>query len=332
MIGFVGLGIGAGLVSALLFWAVTSGSPAGILLCYLAALPILIVALGWTHLLGLLAALVGAATLSATLRPSAGLAFAFGPALPAWALAYLALVGRPAARSEPGRRREGGLDWYPAGRLLFWVAVAGAFVALASAVALGRGDYGLFRDILRRVADALLHAQMNVPANQVLPNVAGVAGSAFVLFMVRIAPGGAGAVFTLALALNLYLAGRAVAMSGRLPRPWPDVPGTRMPPLALGVLAGGTILALGPGYASVAGVAIVGALVMAFALQGFAFLHATTRGRPGRTGLLSFAYVFTIFFGGTFLPLLALAGMVDTATPLRARLTRGPGPNTRPPA
>jgi len=50
------VGLGAGAAAALLFASVVSGSIAAVVLFYLAPLPILIAALGWSHLAGLLAA------------------------------------------------------------------------------------------------------------------------------------------------------------------------------------------------------------------------------------------------------------------------------------
>ena len=66
---------------------------------------------------------------------------------------------------------------------------------------------------------------------------------------------------------------------------------------------------------------------MAFALGGLALLHAATRGRSGRVGILFTTYLLTLFFGGTVLPILALAGMLDSATTLRRRLPPPPTPN-----
>ena len=56
----VSIGIAAGLVAALLFSVVATGSPLGILLLYLAPLPILIVGIGWHPLVALLALAAGA--------------------------------------------------------------------------------------------------------------------------------------------------------------------------------------------------------------------------------------------------------------------------------
>ena len=97
-----------------------------------------------------------------------------------------------------------------------------------------------------------------------------------------------------------------------------------MPRLALGILAAALALAFLSGWPAIAGRAVAGGLGMAFALQGLALVHAATRGRPGRGAILSLTYVLTVFFGGTVLPLLAIAGIVDTATALRRHVAPPP--------
>lgn len=325
MIRIVSIGIGAGLVAALLFSVATTGSPAGMILCYLAPLPILIVALGWTHLVGLLAACAGTVALSLLLRPSAGLAFAFGAALPAWGIAYVALLVRGSG--------ERGTEWYPAGRLLACVALAASFVTVASLVTAGGGDHGVYHDRFERLVSAFIRIQAGLPVGHPLPPVAGIAGDTLVRMVVALAPAAFAALLTAMFGANLWGAMKIVGISGRLPRPPLDVPSLRMPGAALLALAGAVLLALAPGYPGTAGVAVAGAVAMAFALQGLAFLHDVTRGRRGRGLVLFLTYVLTLTLGQALLPLLALTGMADTATSLRRSLIdragRGPG---RPPS
>src|SRR6476619_2755422 len=59
------IGLGAGAAAALLFASVASGSPISVVLFYLAPLPILIAALGWSHWAALIAAVVASASLAA---------------------------------------------------------------------------------------------------------------------------------------------------------------------------------------------------------------------------------------------------------------------------
>ncbi|HEX2556191.1 MAG TPA: DUF2232 domain-containing protein [Microvirga sp.] len=307
----IGIGIGAGLVSALLFGVVITGSPLAMLLSYLAPLPILIAALGWRHRAGLVATLAGGIATALAFRPEAGLAFAFGSGLPGWWIAYLALLGRP--------REDGAMEWYPLGRLLLWIAVLAAFVTVAGVMALGDGDYEGYRTGLRRALETVL------PATN--PEQAPARG-ALLEALVTAVPVVAAAVFVLVFVLNLWIAARTVRISERLPRPWPAIAATVMPRQALLIFAGAAGLCFLPGFVGTAGLSVVGALVIAFALQGLGLLHEATRGRNGRVGILTVTYILIAFVGHTVLPLFALVGMADSALPLRARFrpgSAGPG-------
>ncbi|HMO28764.1 DUF2232 domain-containing protein [Enterovirga sp.] len=320
----VALGIGAGLAAALLFAAVGAQSLPAVMLMYLAPLPILIVSLGWHHLLGLLALSSGAIAVSLALSPSAGLAFALGPALSAWLLAYLALLTRPGTASNDNGL--GDERWYPLGHLLLWLGMAGALIGLSSLVAATGGDYERYRSTLEQAAGSLVRREAGVERGAPLPQALGVPGGDFVQLMTGLAPALLGSMLTLVLTINLWLAARVVTISGRLARPWPDVAATRMPMAAVLGLAAAFLLARTEGFAGVAGVALVGGLTMAFAMQGLAVVHWASRGRPGRTALLTIAYGLTFLIGYLFLPAFALLGIADSVLPLR----RGLGP--RPPS
>ncbi len=98
------IGIGAGLVSALLFGVLLKGTGLAVTLYLLAPLPILIVGLGWSHRAALAAAATGSLVLMGVIQPFMGLAFAAYIAIPAWWLAYLALLGRRRLRASNGTR------------------------------------------------------------------------------------------------------------------------------------------------------------------------------------------------------------------------------------
>jgi hypothetical protein len=324
MISILAVGLLAGIASALLFAVVVTGSPFGILLSYVAPLPILIGALGWNHRSGLAAALVGGVATAVVFRTEVGLAFVIGSALPAWWLAYLALLGRPNA--------EGSIDWYPLGRLLLWIAGSSALVTFVGALALGSGDYGAYRDTLRTTIESVVRLQMRIPRETPLPPAfGGIPRDQFLDALVGAVPFLAATAFALVLTFNLWIAARVVAISQRLPRSWPAISITRMPPSALLLVTAAVGVAFVPGLIGVLAIAVAGALAMAFALQGLALLHDVSRGRPGRTGLLVGAYMLVIFIGHTFLPLLALAGIADTAVDIRRRFPpggAGPRPTT----
>ena len=313
------IGIGAGLVSALLFGVVITGSPLAMLLSYLAPLPILIASLGWNHRSGLIAAAAGGIATALTFRFEAGLAFAIGSALPAWWVAYLALLGRPNA--------DGTMDWYPVGRLLLWVAAAAALVTLAGVLALGSGDYEAYRSALRSALATILRSGAAPPAQGAPPD----AVENLLDAIVTAVPVIASAVFALVFTLNLWIAAKVVQTSQRLVRPWPYLPATVMPRQAMLLMAGAILLSFGPGFVGVSGLSLVGALTITFALQGLALVHEITRGRNARVATLTAIYVLIVFIGHTVLPFMALLGMADTALALRNRFaSRAAGPKKPP--
>ena len=96
----------SGAASALLTLAVASGSTLAMLLFLVVPLPIMLASLAWHHSAGLIGAAAGTAILALTTSWAAARGFALSAALPAWWLAYLALLGRQATqpRRHPGHR------------------------------------------------------------------------------------------------------------------------------------------------------------------------------------------------------------------------------------
>ena len=335
------LGVGAGLVSALLFGVLLKASALAITLYLLAPLPILIVGLGWSHRAALAAAIAGSLALMATVAPFMGLAFAGYVALPAWWLAYLTLLGR---------ETEGGLEWYPTGRLLGWIGATAALSFIAIAV-LSSPDYDSYETQLKKVAHTLVDPRSPDAARQAARPVQDEAAKGepaqprptpeaatpddgtevtrdeLAGAFATVVPALAAHCLALLLTFYLWAAARIVRISGRLMRPWPDLPSTQMPRSCLAALAGAAVLSLAPGYAGVLGVALVGAFTAVFALQGLAAFHDSSRGRPGR-GLMLFAMYLVLFVTqGVALVALTLFGLADTALGRRrpkAAIPKGP--------
>ncbi len=151
------IGIGAGAATALLFASVASGSLISVLLFYLAPLPILIAALGWSHWAALIAAVFASAGLAAVFGSFMFVAFLFGIGLPAWWLGYLALLARPTGQPAPND-----MEWYPAGNLVVWAAILGALIVIAALINFGAGEGG-FRTALRNGLERMLRMQMRAP-------------------------------------------------------------------------------------------------------------------------------------------------------------------------
>src|SRR4051794_41817079 len=98
------IGVSAGAATALLFASVASGSALSVPLFYLAPLPILIAAMGWSHWAALIAAVVASASLAAGFGPFFFFAFLLGVGVPAWGVGFLALLAGPGTVAPPGGR------------------------------------------------------------------------------------------------------------------------------------------------------------------------------------------------------------------------------------
>ncbi|BBF93966.1 DUF2232 domain-containing protein [Blastochloris tepida] len=325
------IGLSAGLASALLFASVSTGSAFAMALFYAAPLPILITGLGWRHYGALLAAVTAAAVLALALNPIFLVAFLAGIGVPAWLLAYLALLARPNARGE--------LEWYPVGRLLFWAAMIAAAGVSVGVIGLGTSETA-YTAALRGIVEQVLRLQTDTPADKplALPGVEDV--DAAVKLMVVVLPLTAAVLSMLTVLLNLWGAGRVVRASGRLVRPWPDLTEVRMPAFAATVFAAVALLSLLGGLVGILAGLFAATLAVAYSLTGLSLLHAITRGYSGRGFMLATSYVAIMLFGWPLL-FFVFAGLADAFLDIRRRQpgSRGPsgpkgplGPGNPPPA
>jgi hypothetical protein len=299
MVQIVLVGIGAGAAAALLFASVVSVSIAAIFLFYLAPLPILIAALGWSHVAGL----VAAASATAVVGVLSGSFFIAVPviAFGAWWLGYLALLARPVANGGGGA-----LEWYPVGRLVLWAAVIGTLVVAAAVPNFGTDQESLQAG-LRKTYERILTEKSLID-----------------LLVVAVPP--AAAVFsTIINLLNLWLAARVVKISGRLTRPWPDLAALALPASATGLLAAAVAGSFLPDLVGVLSGAFAASLLMAFAILGLAVLHAITRGMSSRGVVLAGLYATTVVFTWPVLAI-SILGLADTVLNIRGRIARKRGP------
>jgi hypothetical protein len=314
MVHVVLIGISAGAATALLFASVASGSALSVPLFYLAPLPILIAAMGWSHWAALIAAVVAAAGLAAVFGSLFFIAFMIGIGLPAWWLGYLALLARPAA--PPG-----GLEWYPVGHLVFWAAIIGAGIVIAGILTLG-SDLDNFRASLRSSLERMLNIQVREPSNP-----ADTAPQSRLLdILVAVLPPAAAVLATITNVVNLWLAERIVKVSGRLRRPPSDLSAMRFPVYAPALTAVAVAASFLSSIVGISAGVLTASLLMAYAILGFAVLHTITRGMGSRPFTLGSTYVAVLIFGWPVL-VMSLLGLADTAFDLRGRATRRRGPS-----
>jgi hypothetical protein len=312
----------AGVAAALLYASVTSGAALSLVLFCLAPLPVMIVALGAGPWAGLLAAVTATVLLGAEVSKSFSVSFILSVGLPACWLCYLALLGRPVANGAAAH-----MEWYPPGRLVLWAAVLGAGLTMAALAMLGPDEAAIQRVLRFPFELAMCPPSADAPVRLGIPDdppqISCASDTGPVIdIMVRVLPPSIAVVAALVQTANLWLAGIASRLAGRLSRPWPDLTALSFPPftaVAYGACLAATVLL--PGLPGLAAKLFAAVLTMAFAMVGFALLHAATRGMRGR------AFLLWGFYGCALLVLpvmlaTAIAGVAETLFGLRERLAR----------
>lgn len=309
--------VGAGAVSALLFALTVKGTPLALALAYLAPMPLMIAAFGWGALGGLAAAAIASLALIAVFDWQGALVFLLVVAAPAWILPTFAVLPRyapPWRRGDPDRPAR-----TPVGMVVTVAAALGALAGLAGLATLIIGYSGYEAGLQSLIAELTPAIEQALQGADVLPD--GVSARDVAEEVAKLAPLATATLGFLTLCANLYAAGRSASLSHRLPRPWPDLPSEFVLPrplAALAVVAVGVAIALPEPIDQFAWV-FAGPLAAAYALQGFAVLHALSRGLPLRPMLIAALYVCTGVRAGWTLPLIALVGLIDSAVNLRAR-------------
>jgi hypothetical protein len=319
MIAIVLIGLAAGCASALMFASIISGALISLLLFYLAPLPLMVAALGWGPIAATLGGIAAASGLGLMFGLPYCIAFVVTVALPAWWLGHLALLGRPLPNTGSGDGAAPAapmLEWYPVGRILLWIAGFAILTTIAALLTLGT-DAEAVTGSLRRGLLRILGPRDGAAAGDV---------ERWVDALVIIAPAAATIVAMMTLTLNLWLAAKITATSGRLHRPWPDLKSADLPPTTLAVLCVAIALCFTGGLLAILALIVTATLMMAYALTGFAALHTLTLALKSRAFWLGCTYVVVVMFVWPVLAMVAL-GLADAIFGIRQRyLQRKPPP------
>ncbi len=313
MIGNIVVAIAAGSASALMFASIASGALVSLLLLYLAPLPLMVAALGW----GPFSAAIGGATAATILGLAFGLhhciAFIVAVALPAWWLGHVTLLGRPHTAGAAPPDVASSLEWYPLGRILFWIVIFAAITTFATLLAFG-SDGPTIHQTMRAVLAGILEPAEIASSDRRIDAVT------------AIAPGAAAIAITMTLTLNLWLAARITAASGQFCRPWPDLKSTALPPLTLVALCAAIAFCFSGGLLAMTAQIACAALVIAYALTGFAVLHTLSIAWKNRPIWLTGSYAIVLVLGWPLLVMAAL-GVADALFGLRKRYLRARQPS-----
>jgi hypothetical protein len=298
----LGLSVVAGLASALVFLSVLTGGGLGVVLAYLMPLPLVMIGFSWGFkrlLLGsglALAVVLGAA-------PSAVPVFATAALLPAVILVCLTRQYRVTTA--------GGVDWYPPGSLLAWLAVvAVGLMILGTSLVTAEGAG--FEDEARHMITQLL--------DQVAPLTPPEVRDGAITIWSALFPAMLGSAWLIMAVLNGLLAQWTVAKAGHALRPTPDYTTLELPLWTLAALVSAGVLGLTAG-GNVGYLGRNAALVLMWPqmFAGLAMVHQALRRRPNAGMLLAFFYVvFFVMFGWAQVAVAGL-GLVRHWTRLRRR-------------
>ena len=316
------ISLGAGAASALLFAAVSSGSLLAVGLFYLAPLPILLAGMAWSHIAGAAAAAFAAIAMGVLLGPWFGFSYLIGVGLPAAILAYLALLARP----EP--TTPGGLDWYPAGRLVLAAAIIAALTVTLIIPAFGF-DFESYQTGLRSAIERVFRVQLGLQAGAPLRMPNGSDPARLIDLLVSVLPPMAALLMMLTNLANLWIAARIARSSGRLKRPWPDISAMTLPTATSIALAVALALSFLSGMVALVAAILSATLFMAYAFVGLAVLHSITAGLPVRGFIIGAVWALVLVLGWP-LVLAAILGLVDSAIGLRGRIAGRRGPPSQP--
>jgi hypothetical protein len=321
MIAIVLIAIAAGCASALMFASIISGALVSLPLLYFAPLPLMVAALGWGPLAATIGGIMAATGLGVIFGLPFCIAFAVMMALPAWWLGHLALLGRPitngVSSGNGALSAAPALEWYPVGRILLWIAGFAVLTTMATLLTFGT-DAATITETLRAGLLRILGPRIATSGDEIAQRIDAV---------VMIAPAAAANSTMTMLTLNLWLAARIAATSGRLHRPWPDLKSTDLPPMTLAALSVAIAFCFSGGLLAILAQTVAAALLMTYALTGFAVLHTLTLGLKSRALWLGATYAIVVVSGGWVILAMVVLGLADAVFGFRQRyLQRRPPP------
>lgn len=315
MIGLL-IAIAAGCASALMFASISSGALISLLLFYLAPLPLMLAAIGWGPAGAAIGGVLAGGTLGLIFSLPYLVAFLLAVALPAWWLGRLVLLGRPIAGAAVAGATPpvDTVEWYPVGRLLLWIAGFAALTTVSALFTLGTDSETIAAGLRHGLGRIMQMPSAPTESTQIIDALA------------AIAPAAATIIAMTTLTLNVWLAAYVTSASGRLRRPWPVLREVSMPPMTLVALFVALALCFTGGLLALLAQIATAALMLGYALTGFAVLHTVTLGIKSRGVVLSFAYALVLVFGWPVIAMIAL-GITDAFFGIRQRyLQRRPPP------
>lgn len=313
------IGIGAGLVSAILFLSTATGSILALGLFFLVALPGFLAGLGWGTRAALVSALTAAVVMSAIGGLMVGALYLGTLGLPVALLCHLLLLARPAEGTAPGG--EAALEWYPLGRVIAIVTLMAGAVASLTVLTLGT-DEASFREAAKARFDTAIFSHLPGAAGQAIDREK---LEPYIEAFVTLLPASSAIIWFGVMLANMWAAARIIELSGRSIRPRPAVAALTYPrAMPLGFVAA-LLLTFVPGIPRLLATGFSGAFLFAYIVMGLTVLHVVARRSALRPLLLTILYLAMLVFGWVAL-LVALIGLGEPVLRLRERALPGAKP------
>lgn len=279
-----GVPLAAGLVSSLLFLSLAKGFAAGMLLSYLAPLPLMMVGLYRGNGAVLLASLAATAAVALTAGGFAPLPFAVVVLLPSLVVVRQASLWRTSASND--------VEWYPPGLVLSWLTGIGLALMVIGAILVPDRPDGVENGSLQAWVADTIGRTLEMMAPDLTNEQRKAAAAWWVPFFPAMVAGS-----WLAMAVvNAVTAQGFLVRLGRNRRPTPAYRELELP-LWLGMVlataaATGAMAEGDLGYLARSAVVVT---LMPFGLLGLAAVHGWVAGRPNARLYLAAMY------GGLFL-------------------------------
>jgi len=312
------VGLGAGVVSAVLILSATHGALGlRFALTFLSLQPGMLAGLGWGWPAALVSGAVGVVAIALFDGLREAVIFFSTVAVPVLVLTYLVTLHR---RVPSPSSSEGVVEWYPLGRVLAAATLMTAVLA-GVLVWLITSDMEATRKSLRTVIEKVFLEPMAGVSDRQLTEEQIVALVDTALYAI---PAAAALTWLTSFIFNLWAAGRITLASGRLARPWPDLAATQLPRGFALALVAGLVLTMVPGGVGLWGAGLSGAVVVAYMFVGLAIVHYVTRGSTMRPLILGGLYGALLVLNGWGFLILAMIGLSEPFSPLRRRFDGAP--------
>jgi len=319
MIAIAAIAIAAGSASALMYASIFSRVRFSLVLIYLAPLPLMVAAIGWGPLSAAMGGIAAATALGLLFGLPYALSYVVIAALPAWWLGHLVMLGRPIANAAHTGNGAAppvpAMEWYPTGRLLLWIAGFAVLTTMSALLTIG-GDAAEISATMRRGTIAMFKAggvEISADMNRAIEMFVATVPTLMAIGFVKL------------LTVNLWLAAKITATSGRLHRDWPDIRSTALPSMTLVALCVALAFCFTGGVFALLAQVVASALLMAYALTGFAVLHTLTLASPSRAIWLGLTYAIMLVFVWPVLIMVVL-GLADSVFGFRERFMRSRPP------